>query len=109
MVRYKHIAIYFCTQIVLEKNLFMGMSMVKALILKIFRVRRKDTPTTVMCTHFHHESVLYILHVEEREQEKVAKEVRGLKSCHHLQILLMVQHIQRVEVSISAENRLGFG
>ena len=56
--------------------------MVKALILKVFRVRRKDTPTIVMCTHFHHESVLYILpsHAEEREQETVAKEVRGLKS-----------------------------
>ena len=60
----------------------MGMSMVKALILKAFKVRRKDTPTIVMCTHFHHESVLYILQAEEREQETVAKEVgEGTKIC----------------------------
>ena len=37
VVRYKHVAIYFCAQIVLEKSLYMGMSMVKALILKMFR------------------------------------------------------------------------
>ena len=35
MVRYKHVAIYFRTQIVLEKSLYKGMAMVKALILKI--------------------------------------------------------------------------
>ena len=37
VVRYKHIATYFCVQTVLEKSLCMGMSMVKALILKVFR------------------------------------------------------------------------
>ena len=41
VVRYKHVATYFCAQIVLEKSLYMGMSMVKALIVKVFRARRK--------------------------------------------------------------------
>ena len=45
----------------------MGMSMVKALILKVFRARKKDTTTNVMC-------------IVSTRQEAVAKEVRALKS-----------------------------
>ena len=53
VVRYKHVATYFCAQIVLEKSLYMGMSMVKALIVKVFRARRKKTTTNVMCMHLY--------------------------------------------------------
>ena len=44
MVRYKHVAIYFFyVAIVLEKSPYMGMSMVKALILKV-GIGRKTHP-----------------------------------------------------------------
>ena len=67
VVRYKHVAIYFCAQTVLEKSLYMGMSLVKALLLKVFKARRKDTTANVMC-------------IVSTRQEAVAKEVRALKS-----------------------------
>ena len=53
VVRYKHVAIYFCAQTVFEKTLYMGMSLVKALIVKVFRARRKKTITNVMCMHLY--------------------------------------------------------
>ena len=53
VVRYKHVATYFCAQIVLEKSLYMGMSMVKALIVKVFRARRRKTTTNVMSMHLY--------------------------------------------------------
>jgi len=67
VVRYKHVAIYCCAQTVFEKTLYMGMSLVKALILKVFRARRKNTTTNVMC-------------IVSSRQEAVAKEVRALNS-----------------------------
>ena len=48
-----YIAIYFCVQTVLETTLYMGTSMVKPLILKMFRARRKDTTTNVMSMHLY--------------------------------------------------------
>ena len=71
VVRYKHVAIYCCAQIVLEKSLYMGMSMVKALLLKVFRAtcRRKDTTTNILRAC-----------IVSIRQEAVAKEVRALKS-----------------------------
>ena len=47
------VAIYFCAQTVLETTLYMGTSMVKALIVKVFRARRKDTTTNVMSMHLY--------------------------------------------------------
>ena len=44
VVRYKHVATYFCAQIVLEKSLYMGMSMVKALIVKVLELGGKKLP-----------------------------------------------------------------
>ena len=72
VVRYKHVAIYCCAQTVFEKTLYMGMSLVKALILKVFRARRKDTTTNVMCIVFEQTNL--------PRQEAVAKEVRALNS-----------------------------
>ena len=43
VVRYKHVAIYFCAQTVLEKSLYIDMSVVKALILKLFSARREKS------------------------------------------------------------------
>ena len=70
--------IYFCAHLLLRPDSVgekenMGMSIVEALILKVFRASRKDTPTIVKCTNFHHESMLYICNPVFPMQKKADK------------------------------------
>ena len=78
MVRYRPVDIYICTQTVLEESLYMGMSMVKALIFKVGKARRKGTP--IICTTNQCFVSLNVSNpnAEESQQKTDVKEVRKL-------------------------------